>query len=413
LSILKSIATKIKGYDCEKMVKRIGNEISLTLPTTVDAEVTKLNIGLYSKRLVELVRASTIAAALDDSQYLVCKAKNNTSNPISKLNCEKIYLQIILALTQLKSIFETIKIDPSPKIRKELADWIKYCGSLNEHAIKAVSPGTAGKGPGDYEIEDIMKYQNITEDEMNEALKELEGYEYGDTKTAMAFYHNTIAGKDKDSKIENVVGNIVSEDIISRNINTINENYSEQLVDRIDSKTINTDLGEISSSQTQIERYPCAKFPDTVVLGDIIPLEVVIRSFKPSLSNHKGNTTITLQLNEQNKKEIPVQIIVDCDDDGFEIDGKYYAIINVPVELKDTNPVIFNVKSKKEGRHTIHIRFYQQTTYVGEIKLEILVASSKSQGPIVVSDSKIKEWKSDYAILENIIPGPDITIFIH
>ena len=59
-------------------------------------------------------------------------------------------------------------------MRKELAKWIKYCGSLNKHAIEAVSPGTSGKGPGDYEIEDIMEYQNITKDEMDEALKELE-----------------------------------------------------------------------------------------------------------------------------------------------------------------------------------------------------------------------------------------------
>ena len=70
--------------------------------------------------------------------------------------------------------FETIKIDPSPEMRKELAEWIKYCGSLNKHVIEAVSPGTSGKGPGDYEISDIMKYQKISSEDMNEALKELE-----------------------------------------------------------------------------------------------------------------------------------------------------------------------------------------------------------------------------------------------
>jgi hypothetical protein len=67
---------------------------------------------------------------------------------ILKLNCEKIYLQIVLASTQLESKFESIKIDPSPEIRKELAKWIKYCSSLNKHAIEAVSPGISGKGPG-------------------------------------------------------------------------------------------------------------------------------------------------------------------------------------------------------------------------------------------------------------------------
>ena len=173
MSFLKNIAIKLKGHDCEKMVKRIGNEISLTLPT-VDTAVAKINMGLFSNKIVELVRASAIASALDNSQYLVCKTKNNTSDPNLKLACEKIYLQIVLSLTQLESIFEAIKIDPSPEMRKQLADWISYCGSLNKHAIEAVSPDTSGKGPGDYEIKDIMKYQKITEEEMDEALKELQ-----------------------------------------------------------------------------------------------------------------------------------------------------------------------------------------------------------------------------------------------
>ena len=171
--MLKQIASKLRGHNCEKMVKRIGNEISLTLPT-VDVGVAKINMGLFSNKIVELVRASNTAASLDNAQYLICRTKSSTNNSDLQVNCEKIYLQIVLALTQLESIFETIKIDPSPEIRKELSDWIKYCGSLNKHAIEAVSPGTSGKGPGDYKIEDIMKYQKITDDEMDEALKELE-----------------------------------------------------------------------------------------------------------------------------------------------------------------------------------------------------------------------------------------------
>ena len=162
----------------------------------------------------------------------------------------------------------------------------------------------------------------------------------------------------------------------------------------------------------EIERYPSARFPNEVGLNDIIPLEVIIKSDK-SLSNHLKSSTIKIKVDKENQKEIPVQVIVEFDDDGFEIEGKYYAIINVPVELKDSNPVIFSVKSKKEGKHTIHIRFFQQTTYVGQITLESLVTSSKNQRPLFVPDSQIKEWKSDYAILENTIPGPDITIFIH
>ena len=155
------------------MVKRVRNEISLTLPT-VDVGVAKINVGLFSNKIVELVRASTIAANLDNAQYLVCKTKNSTTDPDLKVNCEKIYLQIVLSLTQLESIFESIKMDPSPEMRTELTEWIKYCGSLNKHAIETISPGTSDKGPGDYEVEEIMKYQKISSEDMDEALKELE-----------------------------------------------------------------------------------------------------------------------------------------------------------------------------------------------------------------------------------------------
>jgi hypothetical protein len=102
--------------------------------------------------------------------------KVGTDDHELKINYEKIYLQIVLALTKLESIFETIKIDPSPETRKELANWIKYCGSLNKHAIEVLTPGTSGKGLGDKKMEDIMRYQKITGDEIKEALNELEGY---------------------------------------------------------------------------------------------------------------------------------------------------------------------------------------------------------------------------------------------
>jgi hypothetical protein len=173
LSLLKVIASKLKGHDCEKMVKRVGNEISLTLPT-IDIGAAKINMGLFSNKIVELVRASTTATALDTAQYEIRKGRSRTDDLESKKDYGKIYLQIVLAFTQLESIFEAIKIDPGPETRKELSDWIKYSGSLIKHAIEAVKPGTSGKGPGDLEIEDIMKYQKITEDDMNEALKKLE-----------------------------------------------------------------------------------------------------------------------------------------------------------------------------------------------------------------------------------------------
>lgn len=172
MNILNTIASKLKGHDCEKMVRRIGNEISLTLPN-IAIGTAKMNIGIFSNKIVEIINASNIAVTLDNSQYLICKAKNNSNDEELKIKCERISLQIILALTQLESIFETIKMDPNLQNRKELSEWIKYCSSLNKHAIEAISPGSSQKGYNDFELDDIMRYQNITEDDIQEALKEL------------------------------------------------------------------------------------------------------------------------------------------------------------------------------------------------------------------------------------------------
>ena len=59
LSILKTIVMKLKGHDCEKMVKLIGNETTLTLPTVI-VELAKINIRLFSNKVMEVVRATTI-----------------------------------------------------------------------------------------------------------------------------------------------------------------------------------------------------------------------------------------------------------------------------------------------------------------------------------------------------------------
>jgi hypothetical protein len=52
--------------------------------------------------------------------YVQAKGKSRTDDPESKKDYGKIYLQIVLAFRELESIFEAIKIDPSPETIKEL-----------------------------------------------------------------------------------------------------------------------------------------------------------------------------------------------------------------------------------------------------------------------------------------------------
>jgi hypothetical protein len=159
----------------------------------------------------------------------------------------------------------------------------------------------------------------------------------------------------------------------------------------------------------RIERYPCVTFPDKVVLGETIPLEVHIKATQLSTRDNKATTTITLDT-KSNEAEIPVHVILEGGP-GFEILHKYYATIGVPVKIQDSKPIIFYLKSKKEGLRTIKVRFYQENMYVGEIKIESLVVSAKDEPHI--PSQVTKEWKSADKLPDKIIQGPDITMYIH
>jgi hypothetical protein len=194
---------------------------------------------------------------------------------------------------------------------------------------------------------------------------------------------------------------------------------SKQTVNDVETRNIEgtTPLGTINDTKViqsrtfYIDRYPYARFPDKVIIDKVIPLEVIIKSARPLSQLFKTFTSIKLKVGNKNHREIPVQVIVDCNDDGFEIIGKYYTTINVPIEIKDSKPIIFNIKSKTEGIHSIQINFFQQDTFVGEIKIESIVISKKANS-FSKPHPKIQKWKSNQKFPNNIIPGPDITLYI-
>ena len=155
----------------------------------------------------------------------------------------------------------------------------------------------------------------------------------------------------------------------------------------------------------KIDRFPYARFPDKVILEEVIPLEVIIKAVQ-SLSPDKTETTITLTV-PTDRTEIPVTVIVESS--GFEIFDKYYATITVPIKPEDSKAVIFNLQAKKEGSQNIEIRFYQQETFVGEIEIEAFVTGSGDE----LHSQTAKGWKSLDKLPDKIIQGPDITLYIH
>jgi len=101
---LSDIARKIKAHDCDMLVKRTANEITLS-GAALGLGDTKIDVGAFSNRLIELVQATEVAVAIDNSQYLLCKEVSSMKDDDqSKNDYKKIWLQLVMAFNQLQGI---------------------------------------------------------------------------------------------------------------------------------------------------------------------------------------------------------------------------------------------------------------------------------------------------------------------
>lgn len=189
MNLLASLAKSLKGHQCEMMIKRTGNEIILTDIGTEMGSM-HLNIANFSNKVIEFVKATEVAMALDDSQYLLCitSCQLDKDDQLRK-DCQRIRLMLIMAFNQLRAILESIKetntstITENTKsvikdennknydeLRQQLIKWIEYMSELHKQSISLLEPGPKllSKGP---KMSQIMKYQGINEDQIEEALK--------------------------------------------------------------------------------------------------------------------------------------------------------------------------------------------------------------------------------------------------
>jgi hypothetical protein len=155
-----------------------------------------------------------------------------------------------------------------------------------------------------------------------------------------------------------------------------------------------------------LERYPYARFPSRIILGDTAPLEILIKTTQMSQS------TPRFEIKPKNgEDEVPISVIIDPG--TFEIQGgadNYYTTIHVPVKLEDSIPVTFFLKAKVEGPQKIQIRFHQGPTYLGKLTIDTLVVASQDE---LGSDTQFQMISEGWRFPRNIQPGPDITLYIN
>ena len=169
MELLDKIVTLIKEKEHEMLIKRTGNEITLN-GTKIGFSDLSLGLANFSNKFIEFVKANEVATTLDNCQYQLSNIISNIKdNDNLRQEYQRIRLMIIVAFHQLGQIIGTTKVTSDEDLKEQLTEWMRHMNDLINHAISVLEPGPklVTKGPV---YEQIMKYQGLTEKDMQEAI---------------------------------------------------------------------------------------------------------------------------------------------------------------------------------------------------------------------------------------------------
>jgi len=168
---LKHIAKWLEGTPtCERLVKRIGNELEIS-GVSFAAGPVKVDVGKFANKVVNLAPASGLAVALDNQQYLLCTtAKGMEDDPSLQAlwqDLTRVRVEIMLAFDYLQGLVETIKETmgqaEAAKLGEKLGEWISYMSDLEKHAISVVSGSIAQETTMGLKKETTLGFKTGTE----------------------------------------------------------------------------------------------------------------------------------------------------------------------------------------------------------------------------------------------------------
>ena len=171
MAVLLRLARWLKGSECQKLVRHTANEITVNGAGFGIGEF-KIDLGSLSTKIKEFHRITQTTVALDNSQYLLCDQISRLDNEQLKEDCIRIRLQLIMGFSQLHVVLGSIDEQPVEKLNDELARWVRYMSKLHQKSIDIIGPQKKSPSPKDRsELEQIMSYQGVEENEMQEAMK--------------------------------------------------------------------------------------------------------------------------------------------------------------------------------------------------------------------------------------------------
>lgn len=188
----------------------------------------------------------------------------------------------------------------------------------------------------------------------------------------------------------------------------ISEIHPEDLDDDLRRNLLNK-VENYASSKTPplIQRYGNVSAPKKVYLGQEFGIKVELGT-KPLLPS---SPQIYLPVGTPENKS-SVDVLISFDTDEFVSTGDRVREIQVD-NLQASAPVLFRLRSLREGRKMIKIEFFHQGTYKGMAAVEI---ETTEKGPVRVNDRVDAAYAIDDIILNLVdttrTDSPDLTIYL-
>jgi hypothetical protein len=155
-------------------------------------------------------------------------------------------------------------------------------------------------------------------------------------------------------------------------------------------------------------RFPTIHCPIRINFHDEIPVEISIRI-------HQNNVS-PLHFLPGTKSTNSILVIVTIDQDKFDIvlpAERFDQIILVPIEEKDSDPVLFRLKAKETGSQKIFINFYQNGVFLERREKIIDVSPGNSKGSISPAQKIYPIRRAVLNIRTELLPAPSITMHVN
>jgi len=141
-----------------------------------------------------------------------------------------------------------------------------------------------------------------------------------------------------------------------------------------------------------VKKYATATLPNSIPVKQPAAFEIVLKHSKP-VNGQSTGMDLTV---DKGKKVTSLTVIAKSDPpDYIEFTDGYVKEMKVPLEKKDSSPLVFVIKPIKEGWCTVKAQFYHKGNYAGEIgvKTKITSVRARSQPTSVTSSMDMDTQK--------------------